>query len=95
MMKKTTITLLGIVCTSVMALTGCRRHYEVQRVRVPIDTLTQRDSSLTQDEEELFGNDEEPLMEVPETNFELKANDPNRRKNKKELEEYMKENGMY
>jgi uncharacterized protein HemX len=77
--------------------TGCRRHYQVQYARVPVDTIAARDSSMAeqqrQEDEQLFGSDDH-VFETPDE-VKFRTNDPHRRQNQKELDEYLKESGLH
>lgn len=87
-------TLVLMAATTMVA--GCRRHYQVQYARVPVDTLAARDSSMAeqqrQEDKELFGSDDY-VFKTPEE-MKLRPNASHRRQNQKELEEYLKESGL-
>ena len=82
------ITLLALT----MVLTGCRRrHYQIQRVRVPVDTMAHRDTVNEEEKlEEII--DDGSVIELPDYDKEnLRVNDPDLRKNKSKYVNFMEE----
>jgi ABC-type metal ion transport system substrate-binding protein len=81
-----------ILIALTMMLTGCRRrHYQIQRVRVPVDTMAHRDTINEEEKiEEII--DGEPIIEIPDYDKEnLRVNDPDLRKNKLKYNNFMEE----
>ena len=82
------ITLLALT----MVLTGCRRrHYQIQRVRVPVETMAHRDTVNEEEKlEEII--DDGSVIELPDYDKEnLRVNDPDLRKNKSKYVNFMEE----